>query len=227
MTTYAVADLHGRHDLLMTAFDLATTHSQGEPSTFVVTGDFVDRGPQSRQIIVELMKGEYHNLRLVVLKGNHEDMMAVCVRGHAAMSWWIGNGGGATLHSYGYASGDTLYPLRGKLDDHLIWIDSLPIWHEDKHRFFVHAGVDPGKSLAEQSEQNMLWMRSDRHSDYRFNGKHVVHGHEQFADGPILLEGRSDLDTLAWYTGRLAVGVFDDAKPGGPAEILWATGEPA
>jgi hypothetical protein len=34
-----------------------------------------------------------------------------------------------------------------------------------------------------------------------------------------------NLDTFAWYTGRLAIGVFDDAAPGGPIEVLEVHGE--
>src|SRR6516164_10614971 len=45
--------------------------------------------------------------------------------------------------------------------------------------------------------------------------RHVVHGHHDFRDGPVTIEGRTNLDTQAWYTGRLAIGVFDDEVAGG------------
>ena len=41
----------------------------------------------------------------------------------------------------------------------------------------------------------------------------------------IFKKSRTNLDTLAWYTGRLAIGVFDDAAPGGPIEVLEVRGE--
>jgi hypothetical protein len=54
-----------------------------------------------------------------------------------------------------------------------------------------------------------------------------VYGHDNFPDGPLLYEGRSNLDTLnldtlAWRIGRLVIGIFDDAKAGG--EGGWAGG---
>ena len=52
----------------------------------------------------------------------------------------------------------------------------------------------------------------------------MAHGHQQFAGGPILKAGRTDLDTFSRSTGRLAIGVFEDDRPGGPVELLWATG---
>jgi serine/threonine protein phosphatase 1 len=35
------------------------------------------------------------------------------------------------------------------------------------------------------------------------------------------------LDTLAWRTGRLMVGIFDDETPGGPVDFIVVTGPPA
>jgi serine/threonine protein phosphatase 1 len=53
-----------------------------------------------------------------------------------------------------------------------------------------------------------------------------VHGHHHHTRGPIFKKNRTNLDTLAWYTGRLAIGVFDDTTPGGPIEVLEVNGEP-
>jgi hypothetical protein len=42
--------------------------------------------------------------------------------------------------------------------------------------------------------------------------------------GLLLKAHRTNLDSFAWKTGRLAIGVFDDDRAGGPVEILWAEG---
>jgi serine/threonine protein phosphatase 1 len=49
---------------------------------------------------------------------------------------------------------------------------------------------------------------------------HVVHGHTPRPKGPELLEHRTNLDTKAFSTGRLVVGVFDDDKAGGPVKLI-------
>nr|MBA2402996.1 serine/threonine protein phosphatase [Bradyrhizobium sp.] len=49
------------------------------------------------------------------------------------------------------------------------------------------------------------------------------HGHDNDPDGPLLYEGRTNLDTAAWCTGRLTVGVFDD-RPGGPVDFIVVMG---
>jgi serine/threonine protein phosphatase 1 len=38
--------------------------------------------------------------------------------------------------------------------------------------------------------------------------------------------GRTNLDGLAWRTGRLLVGVFEDDRPGGASEFLEILGPP-
>jgi len=53
-----------------------------------------------------------------------------------------------------------------------------------------------------------------------------VHGHDNDPNGPLLYQGRTNLDTLAWRTGRLAVGVFDDDRPGGPVDVIEVRGPP-
>lgn len=225
--TYAIADLHGRFDLLTRAYDAIAAHAAA-PGTIIHLGDYVDRGPQSRQIIEFLMDpatapAGWHRH---VLKGNHEDMAVQCLRGHARMSWWLGNGGNMTLISYGLRVGDGANP-KAVPEHHVEWLHTLNLYHEDEYRFFVHAGVDPEVSREEQTEEDLLW-KLYPNSDFRgFDGKHVVHGHHPFANGPTKFLARTNLDTFAWNTGRLVVGVFDDEKPGGPVDLLEIIGEPA
>jgi hypothetical protein len=73
--TYAIADLHGRFDLLEMALARITERAE-LPAVLITLGDYVDRGPGSRQIIERLMAGLGRDgWRLICLKGNHEDIM--------------------------------------------------------------------------------------------------------------------------------------------------------
>ena len=96
--TYAIADLHGRFDLLEMA--LACIIERAElPATLVTLGDYVDRGPDGRKIIERLMAGLGRDgWRLICLKGNHEDIMWQTCRRLPDVDWWLTNGGGATLN---------------------------------------------------------------------------------------------------------------------------------
>jgi len=68
--TYAIADLHGRYDLLSEAVTKIVEHSKSDrPATIITLGDYVDRGPKSRQVIERLMDWGSPDLKLVCLKG--------------------------------------------------------------------------------------------------------------------------------------------------------------
>lgn len=224
--TYAIADLHGRYDLLDRALPAILQHSNS--GTIITLGDYVDRGPDSRLVIQRLMDmSECPDWKLICLQGNHEDIMLKTCRKPLSPDWWIDNGGGYTLVSYGH-------PRQGVVDlsvvpkEHLDWIDKLPLMHVDQHRVYVHAGVDPNMPLDRQGKDVLQWKLYNHNTDVGHrshkNHRHVVHGHHQHENGPKLYKNRTNLDTEAWYTGRLVVGVFDDDKPGGPVDLIEVKG---
>jgi len=222
--TYAIPDIHGRLDLLEAALDRISRHSAGQSAVIVTLGDYVDRGPSSRQVIERLMEWRSETLSIVSLKGNHEAMMWQVCNNLAELDWWIRNGGDRTLTSY-QSSEEKLVP--GIVPSaHLQWIANLPLMHVDEHRIFVHAAVDPRISLGRQIEQTLLWKRYPDGFELGHGNRHVVHGHHANPKAPIVSRGKTNLDGLAWSTGRLVVGVFDDSRPGGATEFLEIFGSP-
>jgi serine/threonine protein phosphatase 1 len=221
--TYAIGDIHGRRDILDEVIRVIEFDAGDKPATFVCCGDFIDRGEAGAQVIERLRRGpDGDNWKWVILKGNHEDMAVQVLNRNAMISWWVGNGGGHTLMSYGYVSGDQLYPLKPTLAADVAWMEQLPHWYLDEHRAFVHAGFNTTLPLAEQDPQQCMWMRDNRDYNYSFEGRHVVHGHEQYEDGPILNPDKTNVDTFAWLYGQQAIAVFDDEVAGGPIDVLWA-----
>ena len=223
--TYAVGDIHGRYDLLRLALRAIVDHgaAHGERMRLVFLGDYVDRGPQSCDVISQLMtlKGT-----VVCLKGNHEAAMLLGLSDDydEFLRFWLEMGGDATLRSYGGSSALHAVPAA-----HFAWLASLPATYCDEHRIYVHAGLLPGTPAARQGEGSLLWIRE------RFlladagafpDGKHIVHGHTPHWSGkrdparPELLPHRTNLDTGAYMTGVLTVGVFRDRWPGGPEQVL-------
>jgi serine/threonine protein phosphatase 1 len=231
--TYAVGDIHGRLDLLETALGLIEGHAAGRPSRIIFLGDYVDRGPDSRAVVERLMGLERAG-RALCLKGNHEDLMVAALTDptRAALSRWRACGGGATLRAYGADDDRDVLSLAPR--DHLRWLAGLALTTADDHRIFVHAGLAPGVAFRDQSEETCLWIREAflRAGPREFEA-HVVHGHTPLWAGkpdpatPELLAHRTNLDTGAFATGRLSIGVFDPALPGGPVEVLTAVGPPA
>ena len=218
--TYVIPDIHGRHDLLSEALAGITLRSRGERCVIVMIGDYVDKGPDSKAVIDRLLAGVDAGWSLVTLKGNHDALMSEALRDPSKMAAWIAKGGDAALASYG---GDPAAVPPAHID----WLDRLQLLHVDAHRVYVHAGVDPELPLDQQSEATLLCKRYPKEFSGGFGARHVVHGHDNHPEGPLLYEGRTNLDTLAWRTGRLMVGVFDDDKPGGPIDFIVVKGAPA
>jgi serine/threonine protein phosphatase 1 len=135
----------------------------------------------------------------------------------AELSWWIRNGGDKTLESYGQKANEFSRTLPS---EHLRWISDLPLLHADRHRVFVHAAVDPMLPLSQQNVQTLLWGRYQKDSEEGHGNRHVVHGHHAHIDAPIVTKGRTNLDGMAWKTGKLIVGVFEDDRPGGASEFI-------
>ena len=218
--TYVIPDIHGRYDLLCDGLAEIAARAAGKTSVIVTIGDYVDKGPDSREVIDRLLSGVGEGFSLVALKGNHDAMMVDALRDPAKMAAWIAKGGDAALASYGGDPGAVP-------QTHIDWLDGLRLMHIDAHRLYVHAGVDPEVPLNQQSEETLLWKRYPAGYAGGFANLHVVHGHDNYPEGPLLYEGRTNLDTLAWRTGRLTIGIFDDDRPGGPIDFIVIKGAPA
>jgi serine/threonine protein phosphatase 1 len=141
----------------------------------------------------------------------------------AELGWWIKNGGDQTLLSYGQSSTELPDP-RIVPQTHLQWIADLAMMYVDQHRVFVHAAVDPKIPLKQQSEQTLLWKRYPEGFGLGHGDRHVVHGHHANPKAPIVTSGKTNLDGLAWKTGRLVVGIFEDDRPGGASGFLGIVG---
>jgi serine/threonine protein phosphatase 1 len=218
--TYVIPDIHGRHDLLSGGLAEITARSRGNGGVIITIGDYVDKGPQSKQVVDLLRSGVGEDFRLVALKGNHDALMIDALRDSLKMPTWLAKGGDSALASYGGDAADVP-------QSHIDWLDRLKLMHLDAHRLYVHAGVDPDLPLDRQDEHTLLWKRYAKGFPLGFGKYHVVHGHDNCPGGPLLYEGRTNLDTLAWRTGQLTIGVFDDDRPGGPVDLIVIRGAPA
>src|ERR1700761_1444259 len=132
--TYVIPDIHGRDDLLGLAIAEIDAREFGNADTIITLGDYVDKGPCSRQVVELLLAMTAEGRRLIPLKGNHDAMMVEALRDPAKMASWLDKGGEAALASYGGDSA-AVPPV------HIAWLDELPLMHVDAHRVYVHAGV--------------------------------------------------------------------------------------
>jgi serine/threonine protein phosphatase 1 len=211
---YAIGDVHGRADLLrqmFAAIDDSLANYPVKNAVQVLLGDYIDRGPDSRQVI-ELLIARAKQHAMLCLKGNHESVALQFLTEPAVLSDWRQAGGLNTLVSYGVTPDRRNDPeqqrtlaaafRRALPDSHLRFLEQLPLSFSSGDFFFVHAGVRPGIPLAEQREQDLLWIRDDFLLHEEDFGKIIVHGHTP-AREPEVRPNRINIDTGAYATGRL------------------------
>ena len=217
---YAIGDVHGRADLLSKLFMRIDDDLKARPtadSVQIFLGDYIDRGPNSRQV-VDLLIARRLEHDVICLKGNHEDYALQFLSDPAVLNQWKKIGGLNTLLSYGVtptrrdnpqSQHEVAIALDQAIpDSHRRFFQGLGLSFTCGDFFFAHAGVRPGIPLREQSQQDLLWIREDFLLHEEDFGKVVVHGHTP-AREPDIRPNRINIDTGAYATGRLTCLVLE------------------
>jgi serine/threonine protein phosphatase 1 len=216
---YAIGDVHGRFDLLQAIVAKIKEDLRASPATTaleIFVGDYVDRGPQSCEVIEWLIEAPPLGSERICLLGNHEDLVLEALADPSGLANWLYNGGDATLASYGvivsatspgalHAAATAAIPA-----SHRSFLAALPRTVEFGSYLFVHAGIDPHRPLEDQDPDDLVWIREpflDSAVDF---GRIVVHGHTPVVE-PDIRENRINIDTGAVFTGHLTCLVLEGA----------------
>jgi serine/threonine protein phosphatase 1 len=221
LRVYAVGDIHGRYDLLEAiAAEIGRDLTAAPPqrSVEIFLGDYIDRGPQSRDVLEWMVSSPLLADERICLLGNHEDMLLQVIADSEATWQWLQNGGLATLLSYDAISPDALAELtvaeaRAAFlaafpTAHRAFVEGLPRLKRIGGYVFVHAGLRPGRAIEDQDPDDLVWIRDAFLFSRADFGACVVHGHTP-ADRPEVLPNRINLDTGAFFTGRLTCLVLE------------------
>jgi serine/threonine protein phosphatase 1 len=217
---YAIGDVHGRADLLsqlLAAIDADVASYQPTRAVEVLLGDYIDRGPQSREVL-DILVARSERRQMVCLKGNHETYIPDFLRNPTILEQWRHFGGLETLMSYGVPpsiNADEQQQReiavafdRALPESHRRFLADLRASFTCGDYFFAHAGVRPGIPLSQQHEQDLLWIREDFLLHEESFGKIVIHGHTPVAE-PDIRPNRINIDTGAYATGRLTCLVLE------------------
>lgn len=214
--TFAVGDIHGDFNHLELLW--AQMPELLPEDTVVFLGDYIDRGPNSKEVIAWLRAlPSRTKAKLVFLRGNHEDgWLRVIDRGWPEFLIPPGNGCWKCYSSYcnrpaegeSPSSDDFVSFMKGSFfpEEDVAWMRRLLWWYEDEHAIYVHAGLlKRGEHYLHPSEtpkeQGLLWQRSpDFFRNYK--GKRVICGHTATEDLPPELSAYTPADTSdLWFRG--------------------------
>ncbi len=212
---YAIGDIHGRIDLLTVLLERiredCATRSMLERPLLIFLGDYVDRGPASRDVIEQIMALRT-TYTVVSLRGNHEDALLRFLEDPSIGPAWVEHGGAQTLLSYGVNPPQKMDPVpwaevRDRFAEalppaHLAFFQGLEHYAVIGDYVFAHAGVRPGVALDQQTTQDLMWIRKPFLDVERAIDRVVVHGHTP-AEIPHMGRWRIGVDTGAYATGVL------------------------
>jgi len=224
MRIYAIGDVHGYLNLLQNMYrkikiDLKSIGTM--PYRIVFLGDYIDRGPDSAacvQFLVELLSDDEN---VICLKGNHEDKLEKFLANPLELAdSFFGYGGiecatsyGVDMASFNYSHDETI-GICAQLEK------NIPASHKEFYAslaksatfgdyLFAHAGVRPGVPLHEQSDHDLIWIRTEFISNKALYDKVIIHGHTP-AHPMEILPNRINVDTGAYETGVLSCLVLED-----------------
>ena len=170
MQTLVIGDIHGCYFELRALLDKAGLN---EGDSIVSLGDFVDRGPETPQVLDFLQNAP--NTR--ALMGNHERKHVRAARGELSLA--ISQIISRQQLEDGYA-------------DAVAWMERLPLFLELPYAVLVHGYLEPGVPIEEQNPlvlcgtmggENILRERYDRpwYELYK-EKKPVIVGHHNYTD---------------------------------------------
>jgi serine/threonine protein phosphatase 1 len=191
--TVAIGDIHGCDVALET---LIKKLSPASDDTIVVLGDVVDRGPGSCQVIERLLELR-QQCRLILILGNHEEMMLFALNRGEGAEDWLRFGGMATMQSYGGRP-------QNIPKEHLDYLETGIGYWETEHELFIHANLRVDLPMEQQIPDWLRWTHMTGAEKPHPSGKRIICGHTPQRSGePLVLPGWTCIDTFACGGGWL------------------------
>ncbi|MBI2090132.1 MAG: serine/threonine protein phosphatase [Deltaproteobacteria bacterium] len=205
MARYVIGDIHGCPEELARLLEALPL----QPADRIVfLGDYVDRGPDSSGVISHLIEWqERAPQELIFLKGNHEDMfLSYLGLGGNYGDMFLFNGGGATLASYGAARRvESREEILARIPPgHLEFLENLRLYYLMEPFLCVHAGIHPARPLAQQVEEELLWIRDEFILNRHPLPYTVLFGHTPQREAFFHLPYKVGLDTGLVYGNKLS-----------------------
>ena len=174
----AIGDVHGcvhALDALLTA--IAPT----EADRLVFLGDLIDQGRDSAAVLDRLIELQ-QQCRVVLIQGNHEEMLFAARDGEKALRYWEECGGVSTLNSYRFGASLGEIPT-----SHWSLLASCQPYYEAEDWILTHANYAPDLPMDRQDSYQLRWgLFEPEEMRPHESGKTVVVGHTEQKNSEIL-----------------------------------------
>jgi serine/threonine protein phosphatase 1 len=166
---FAISDIHGCYK---TFYDLVVNRiNLTRADKLVLLGDYIDRGPSSKEVIDFIIDLRKNDFNVVPLAGNHEQMLVDAIRDPHVLPLWLMNSGTTTLESLHITAVTDIDPK------YIDFFTGLSYFETEGDNIFVHAGFNDNASDPFSDFVEMIWRCRTEYSNPLFSGKRIIHGH--------------------------------------------------
>lgn len=211
MARWIIPDIHGCARTLEALLKNMLKVTRDDELFFL--GDYIDRGPASKEVLDLLMNMQEGGWNIHCLKGNHEDY---CVRTWEAdqqrhlfkpdvQKLWENVGAKETYKSFGVKR------PREIPEKYIEWMRNLLYYYEIENYILVHAGMNFKASDPFKDTHSMITVRDFKVDYSKTGGKRIIHGHlpEDYGFIDHVIQHPKGYDFIA-----LDNGVFNVNKTG-------------
>lgn len=178
--TFAFGDIHGFNQPLEA---LLNAIKPTPDDTLIFLGDLIDRGKDSKGVLDTLLA--YQKIcNLILIQGNHEEMMFGAVHEKEYFKYWLKFGGVETLQSFGLPA--TLQGLKDVPFKYFKLLKSALPYYETDNYIFTHATPLPDVPMAQQSDDGLRWRFIPKGGQVpHISGKTIICGHSAQKSGKV------------------------------------------
>ena len=211
MTRWIIPDIHGCARTMKVLLENVLKVTKDDELFFL--GDYIDRGPASKDVIDYLMDLQEKGWNIHCLKGNHEDY---CVKAWeedqkfhlfkpGIQKAWEAVGAKETFSSFGVKRPREI-PKK-----YIDWMKNLDYYYELENYILVHAGLNFRIKNPFEDKHSMIWVRDFKVDFEKTNGRRIIHGHlpEDYSFIDFVIKNPKSHDFIA-----LDNGVFNTNKAG-------------
>ena len=168
---FAIGDIHGCYDGFRALVEKKLRLKKDDK--LILLGDYIDRGPQSKEVldyIIELLDKGYN---IVPLRGNHEQLLLDAYENKRSdfLSHWLYNGGDSTMESFGLDSLKDIDPV------YIEFFKGLDYYYAEGDYIFVHAGFNDDLDDPFLDLYRMIWFCNEAYDNPLLKDKIIIHGH--------------------------------------------------
>jgi serine/threonine protein phosphatase 1 len=164
----AISDIHG---CCLTFQQLLQNIDFSVEDRLVLCGDYIDRGPRSKQVLDLILHYIEKGYAITCLKGNHEVMFLEAYSDSSFAPRFMNAGGDLTLASFGVATIEEI-PKR-----YIDFFKHLKNYHLEDDCLFVHAGLNFNIENPLEDTEAMFWTRGMVVDPKKVDFKTVIYGH--------------------------------------------------